>query len=122
LEATRYKIDLKEQSFLVEINRGQESLNHGDVGLFDLRTLVFHHIVELGVSSDFNHVQVSIGVFDHDFEELFHREVLIGLVVNVVEVNFKFERDTDHIDLSIFVFSLDFEVIGVHSVRIHVVS
>lgn len=56
---------------MVQVNRGEEPLDDRDVGLFNLTSLVFHHVVKFGVSTNFNHVEFTIGIFDHDFKELF---------------------------------------------------
>lgn len=77
LEASGDEVDLQEETFLVEVNGGEETLNDGDVGLFDLASLVLHHVVELRVSADFNHVEFSVGVFNHNFEKLLNGKVFV---------------------------------------------
>jgi len=47
LETSRHEVDLQKESFLVEIHRGQKSLDHGNIGLLHMGTLVLHHIIEL---------------------------------------------------------------------------
>lgn len=106
---------------MVQVYGSQEPLDHGHIGLFHLGTLVFHHIVEFGIAADFNHVQFSIGIFDHDLEELLHGEIFIGLIVNVIQVDFEFELDAHLVDRSVFVFSLDEKGFLVHFVGIHIV-
>jgi hypothetical protein len=97
-------------------------LNNGYTGLLDVDTLVFHHIVKFRISSNFNHVQFAVGIFDHSLKELFDGVVFFRLVVDVVEVNFKFECNSDFIDLSISIFSVFFKIFCAHFVGVKVES
>lgn len=77
LETSGDEVDLQEETFLVEVNRGEETLDDGDVGLFHLASLILHHVVKLRVSADFNHVEFSIGVFNHNFEKLLNGKIFL---------------------------------------------
>ena len=120
LEAAGDEVDLEEEPLLVEVHGSEETLDHGHVGLFHVGTLVFHHVVELGVAADFDHIEFTVGVLDHDFEELLHGEVFFVLAVKVVEVDFELELDQDFVGLAIFVLGVHFELIGVHLVGVHI--
>lgn len=120
LEAAGHEVDLQEEALLVKIDGSEEALDDGDIGLFDMGTLVLHHIVELGVAADFDHIEFAVGVLDHDFEELLHGEVFFVLAVEVVEVDFELELDEDFVGLSVLVLSVHFECFSVHLVGVHV--
>lgn len=120
MQTAGHEVDLQEKTFLVQVYRSEETLNHRHIGLFHVGTLVFHHVVELGVAADFDHVEFAVGVLDHDFEELLHGEVFFILAIEVVEVDFEFELDQDFVGLAILVFGVDFELVLVHFVGVHV--